>query len=350
MEMKTEILKVSSIAEDIGIFNHVGELLNKGEVVAIPTETVYGLAANALNEEAVKKIFEAKGRPQDNPLIVHISEIYDMEQLCDDIPLNAYKLADAFWPGPLTMIMKKNSIVPDRVTAGMDTVGIRCPRGRFARAIIRAAGVPLAAPSANISGKPSPTCVEHVIHDMEGKIPAIVDGGQCSVGVESTVIDLTTTPPTLLRPGGVTVAQLKEVLGEIAIHHAITDNANIKSSVKSPGMKYTHYAPSAPVVILNGNIEKVVGYLAAQAEEKKVAFLCYGAESKIDLPENVRLEVYSDSDKPEDLARGVFEALRRVDGENIDVIYARVPETGDGMEQAVVNRLEKAAGFKKVSL
>ncbi len=348
--MQTEILTVSSIVEDIDKINKAGKLLREGNVVAIPTETVYGLAANALDEKAVSEIFKAKGRPQDNPLIVHISEVYDMEKLCDSVPESAYKLANAFWPGPLTMIMKKNDTVSETVTAGLDTVGIRCPRGRFARAIIRAAGVPLAAPSANTSGKPSPTCVQHVIDDLNGKIPAIVDGGACSVGVESTVVDLTTNPPTLLRPGGITAAQLREVLGELNEDRALTQNVGEGEKVRAPGMKYRHYAPSAPVVILKGAEEKVYDYLLKQSKDKKISFLCYGEESKKRLPEGVEIEVYASSDNPEDLARGLFDALRRLDGRDIDIIYARVPENGDGLEQAIVNRLEKAAGFEKVEL
>lgn len=348
--MKTEILTVNSIVEDIDKINRAGELLRAGNVVAIPTETVYGLAANALDESAVKQIFEAKGRPQDNPLIVHISEVYDMERLCRNVPESAYKLAAAYWPGPLTMVMEKSDVVPDVVSAGLNTVGIRCPRGRFARAIIRAAGIPLAAPSANTSGKPSPTCVEHVIEDMNGKIPAIVDGGACSVGVESTVVDLTTTPPTLLRPGGITAAQLRQVLGELNEDKALTQNVKAGEKVRAPGMKYRHYAPEAPVIILKGDESKVHEYLKAESAGKKIAFLCYGEEGRMQLPEGVMPMVYAESSDPEDLARGLFDALRKLDGKDIDVIYARIPENGQGMEQAVVNRLEKAAGFAEISL
>ena len=348
--MQTEILTVSNIIDDMAKINYVAELLKNGEVVAIPTETVYGLAANAIDEKAIEKIFEAKGRPQDNPLIVHISHVSDMEELCDQIPENAYKLADAFWPGPLTIILKKNSRIPDKVTAGMDTVGIRCPLNEAARAIISAAGVPLAAPSANTSGKPSPTCAEHVIHDMSGKIPAIVDGGRCSLGVESTVVDLTSDVPMLLRPGGITAIQLREVLGEILIHSAITEKTNEKTKVKAPGMKYTHYAPNAPVVVVKGEIEKVIEFLSNTADDKKIAFLCYGLESTLPLPSSIRREVYSSSDNLQDLARGVFDALRRLDEQDLDVIYARIPKNGYGLEQAIVNRLEKASGFTEISL
>ena len=348
--MKTERIKVSSIIQDIDKISHVGKLLTNGAVVAIPTETVYGLAANALDEKAVARIFEAKGRPQDNPLIVHISEVYDMEKLCLEIPEAAYQLANAFWPGPLTMIMKKKEVVPNIVTAGLDTVGIRCPRGRFARAIIHAAGVPLAAPSANASGRPSPTRVEHVIEDMDGKIEAIVDGGPCSVGVESTVIDLTGERPTLLRPGGITLGQLKKALGDVAVDPAVTELISEDTPVRAPGMKYRHYAPKAPVVIVNGRADAAVQYIKHDAQGRKAALLCFAEEADIFSSLGMHIEIYGRQAAPEELARGLFDALRRFDALDLDVIYAREPENGEGIELAVVNRLEKAAGFTRVSV
>ena len=348
--MQTEILKLTGAEDDAPKISRAAELLRAGEVVAIPTETVYGLAANALDACAVKKIFEAKGRPQDNPLIVHISDVREIEDLCEDIPPAAYALAEAFWPGPLTIVMKKKACIPDTVSAGLDTVGIRCPEAVFARRIIRSAGVPLAAPSANTSGKPSPTLAEHVVQDMRGKIPAIVDGGECRVGVESTVVDVTTVPAALLRPGGVTAAQLREVLGEITVDRGVTQQFKAHEKARSPGMKYRHYAPHAPVIIIKGDTQRVHGYLAEQARNKKVAYLCYGTESRESLPEGVMLQVYGMSDDAADLAHGVFDALRRLDMQDVDVIYARVPEQGDGIEQAVINRLEKASGFTEIVL
>ena len=228
------------------------EILRQGGLVGIPTETVYGLGANGLNPEAVSHIFQAKGRPQDNPLILHIPEASWLERYCKEIPLTAYQLAQAFWPGPMTMILKRKDIVPDVVTAGMDTVGMRCPSHPLCREIIALAQVPVAAPSGNTSGRPSPTTAEHMLEDMNGKIDAIVAGGPCSVGVESTIIDLTCQPPRLLRPGGITLEQLESVLGEVAVDPAVTRLMGAGEKPKAPGMKFRHFAPKAPVTVVAG--------------------------------------------------------------------------------------------------
>ena len=232
------------------------DIIKKGGLVAIPTETVYGLGANGLDEQAVIKIFEAKGRPQDNPLILHVAEPAEMEKFCHDIPKSAYLLAEKFWPGPLTMVLPARDIVPRRTTAGLDTVAVRCPDNDTTRQIIRLSGVPIAAPSANISGKPSTTTAQHVFHDHNGKIDAIVDGGPCRVGVESTIVDLTDERPRLLRPGGITPEQLMEVLGDLVIDKAVTAQIDKDAVVKAPGMKYRHYAPQEPVVIVAGSREQ----------------------------------------------------------------------------------------------
>jgi len=228
------------------------DILRRGGLLGIPTETVYGLGANGLDREAVAHIFEAKGRPQDNPLILHIPSAHWLERYCEDIPEAAYALADRFWPGPVTMILKHKPIVPDTVTAGLDTVGMRCPAHPVCRAIIAAADVPVAAPSGNTSGRPSPTNMVDMLEDMDGKIDGIVDGGPCSVGVESTIIDLTEQPPRLLRPGGITLEQLESVLGEVAVDPAVTRLMGAGEQPKAPGMKYRHYAPKAPVTVVQG--------------------------------------------------------------------------------------------------
>ena len=233
--MKTELLRRS--AADIA---KAGRLLAGGEVVGIPTETVYGLAANALDADAVLRIFQAKGRPQDNPLIIHISRLEQLQELAAEISPAVYRMAEQFWPGPLTMVVRKKDIVPDRTSAGLDTVGIRMPSHPVARAIIDAAGVPLAAPSANTSGKPSPTTARDVLDDMDGKIPAIVDGGSCSVGVESTVVDMTGDYPQILRPGAITEEMIAAAMGEATTDRATLEGLSDDAKVRSPGMKYRH--------------------------------------------------------------------------------------------------------------
>ena len=221
------------------------DILRQGGLVGIPTETVYGLGANALDAEAVNKIFEAEGRPQDNPLIIHVPGPQWLPRYCEDVPPLAYTLARKFWPGPLTMILKRKPIVPDATTAGLDTVGVRCPDHQVTLSIIREAGVPVAAPSANTSGRPSCTTAADVMEDMEGKIDAVVDGGPCQVGVESTILDLTCTPPRLLRPGGLPLEALEEVVGPVAVDKAVTERLKDGEQPKAPGMKYRHYAPKA---------------------------------------------------------------------------------------------------------
>lgn len=320
-------------------------ILRDGGLVGIPTETVYGLGANGLNEEAVAHIFEAKGRPQDNPLILHIPDASWLERYCKDIPLTAYKLADAYWPGPMTMILRRKDIVPDAVTAGLDTVGMRCPAHPLCRAIIDAAGVPVAAPSGNTSGRPSPTTAQHMLEDMEGKIDAIVDGGPCSVGVESTIIDLTETPARLLRPGGITLEQLEAVLGEVAVDPAVTRLMGAGEQPKAPGMKYRHYAPKAPVTVVTGDPQKSAEYIAAHASPED-GIICFDEF----LPLFTRrsetrpvMDLGPAGDK-EEQARHIFDALRSFDHTSVPAIWAQCPDaTGIGL--AIANRLNKAAGF-----
>ncbi len=340
--MKTEYLQ-----NDPEGIKRAGEILARGGLVGVPTETVYGLAANAFDEEAVKSIFVAKGRPQDNPLIVHIADYEDLEPLVGTVSDAAHRLAQAFWPGPLTMIVPKPDRIPNVVSAGLATIGIRCPSHPDARAIIRAAGVPLAAPSANRSGKPSPTAADHVREDMDGRIDAILDGGVCQVGVESTVVDITGVVPVLLRPGGVTLRDLRAVLGTVEVDEAVVGELTPGRRVRAPGMKYRHYAPKAPVTILDGPVHSVADYVRGF---ENAAVLCFAEEAEALSGCCRHLEIYGGEGDAEAMAHALFAALRKFDTLEVDAIFARVPASSDGMELAVINRLEKAAGFTRVVL
>ena len=253
--------------EDKESIAQAADILRRGGLLAIPTETVYGLGADGLDETAVLHIFEAKGRPQDNPLILHIPDASWLTRYCEDVPDAAYKLAERFWPGPLTMILKKKPCVPLRTTGGLETVGMRCPDHAATRAIIARAGVPVAAPSANTSGRPSCTTAQHVREDMWGKIDGIVDGGPCRVGVESTIIDLTCTPPRLLRPGGLPLEALEAVLGHVDVDKAVVSLLKDGERPKAPGMKYRHYAPKAPVTVVTGDPEASARYIQSHLPE-----------------------------------------------------------------------------------
>ena len=320
------------------------EIIKNGELVAIPTETVYGLGANGLDPEAVAKIFKAKGRPQDNPLILHISDAADMEKYCHSIPECAYKLAEAFWPGPLTLVMPAKKIVPNCTTAGLPTVAIRCPDNPVTREIIRLSGVPIAAPSANISGKPSTTTAQHVLHDHDGRIAAVVDGGPCRVGVESTILDLSDEKPRLLRPGGITEAQLQAIVGDIILDKAITASVEKDEVVKAPGMKYRHYAPDCQVLIVDGDLPAAVSYVKAHfAPGNRV--LCF--EEELEAFKEFHPLAYGKNADRDTLLAGLFAALRELDDPSIGTVFARCPD-GSGKAVAVQNRLGKAAGFTRV--
>ncbi|MDD6161015.1 MAG: L-threonylcarbamoyladenylate synthase [Oscillospiraceae bacterium] len=336
--MRTRILT----SDDIG---QAAAILREGGLVGIPTETVYGLGANGLDAAAVSRIFEAKGRPQDNPLILHIPSAEWLERYCRDIPDAAYALAEAFWPGPLTMILPRRESVPDVVTAGLETVGMRCPAHELCRAIIEAAGVAVAAPSGNRSGRPSPTTAGHMLEDMDGRIDAIVDGGACSVGVESTIIDLTCCPPRLLRPGGVTLEQLREVLGEVDVDPAVTRLMGEGEKPRAPGMKYRHYAPKAPVTVVAGDGEKSAEYIAAHMGEED-GIICFAEFRPLFAAQAERghlMDLGPSADK-EEQARHIFDALRAFDHTDVPAIWAQCPDTG-GIGLAIANRLNKAAGF-----
>ena len=317
------------------------QIIKKGGLVAIPTETVYGLGANGLDEGAVARIFEVKGRPQDNPLILHIAGADQIEQFAHHIPQAAYDLAEKFWPGPLTLILPARDFIPKRTTGGLDTVGLRCPDCSITREIIRLAGVPIAAPSANISGKPSTTTAEHVRFDHDGKIDAIVDGGPCRVGVESTIVDLTESRPRLLRPGGIGPEALREVLGDLVVDRAVTAQIDKDAVVKAPGMKYRHYAPQSEVIIVGGSREKAAQYIRAHFELGD-RVLCF--EEELPLYEGCSPLSYGLEADVNTLSAGLFAALRELDDPKVHRVYARCP-VGGGVAYAVQNRLKKAAAF-----
>lgn len=318
-------------------------LLHDGGVVAIPTETVYGLAANAFDEKAILRVFEAKGRPQDNPLIVHISAFDQLAPLVTEIPDTARALADAFWPGPLTLVLPRSDLLPDAVSAGLDTVAVRMPSNRVARAVIDRSGCPLAAPSANLSGRPSPTTAQHVIDDLDGRIDGILLSGDCEVGVESTVILLAGGQKRLLRPGGVTKEMLESVIGPVDLDKAVL-SAEVTAKVSSPGMKYKHYAPSTKVVMLTGDASAYAAYV--QASPVSCAAICFDEDlPNLDCP----CVPYGSGRDELTLAHGIFDALRRVDALGVDIAFVHAPSKS-GVGLAVYNRLLRAAAFDVVEL
>lgn len=331
--------------------NKAVRALLDGKLVAIPTETVYGLAANALSGKACSLIYKAKGRPSDNPLIIHIADIKDAEKYAVMTP-DAYKLAKAFWPGPLTMILKKKDCIPNTVTAGLDTVAVRMPDKDITREIIRKAGVPLAAPSANLSGKPSPTKAEHVFDDYNGRtfedgteaIAGIIDGGECEKGVESTIVLLAGNSPVLLRPGVITFEMLREYLPDITIAKAVVSEMKEGEKVLSPGMKHRHYSPKTHTVGISGSKNNIFAYINARATKEKVAALIFDGDNS-SLSENVIYISYGKESSPESLAKNLFSALRDLDKKGADIIFAEIPKESDGVYLAVYNRLIRACGF-----
>ena len=335
--MKTILLP----AEDPQTPALAADILRRGGLVAIPTETVYGLGADGLNPEAVDKIFAAKGRPGDNPLILHVTGPEQLPRFCHDIPDAAYLLAQRFWPGPLTMVLPANACVPRRTTGGLSTVAIRCPKTAVTREIIRLAGVPIAAPSANLSGKPSTTTARHVLDDHDGRIDAVVDGGPCAVGVESTIVDLTEARPRLLRPWGVTPEELTQVLGDLVIDPAVTAPLRQDAVVRAPGMKYRHYAPQEPVLIVSGSREKAAAYIHAHFSPGD-RVLCF--EEELPLYEGCDPLSYGREADVASLSAGLFAALRILDSPSVGKVFARCP-VGGGVAYAVQNRLQKAAAF-----
>ncbi len=321
-----------------------GEIIRGGGVVAFPTETVYGLGASAYDDAAVKKIYEAKGRPSDNPLIVHVADVCDVETVAREIPENAKKILESFAPGPFTIILKKKDGISDTVTAGLDTVGIRIPSHPVAREFIRACGVPIAAPSANLSGKPSPTRAEHVIHDMLGRIDAIICGGDASVGVESTIIDLTADVPTILRPGGITLEELKKVCTNVEVDRHVLEAVAAAEQPKCPGMKYKHYAPDADVTVVEGELSACEKKIKELVKREKEGGKTVGVLAAADADFGADLFISSGKDNRE-FARVLFDALRSFDENGIQTVLVQL-SSNDEYSLAVKNRLYKSAGNK----
>lgn len=343
--METRYIRIQSPA-DYPLLEEAAQCLRCGGIAAIPTETVYGLAGNALDAQACVRIYAAKGRPSDNPLIVHIADLPQWEPLVDGIPDRARQLAEAFWPGPLTIILKKSAMIPDETSGGLATVAVRMPQHPIAREIIRRAGVPLAAPSANTSGRPSPTRAEHVREDLDGKIDYIIDGGPCAVGVESTVITLVDGTPRVLRPGGITPGQIRAVLGSCEVDPAVYEKLREGQTAASPGMKYRHYAPRARVSVLSGSLDSFLAYVNTHADAQGVCALCFDGEG-------ARLHVpfieYGAQGDPQAQARRLFDALRELDERGARRVYARMPSE-EGVGLAVYNRLMRAAAFEVMDL
>ena len=350
--MKTIIKKTSVDNIDMDTINQAGEIIRQGGLVAFPTETVYGLGADALNEEAAAKIYAAKGRPSDNPLIAHIADLEMLKPLVEEIPPVAEKLMDAFWPGPMTLIFNKSNLVPKGTTGGLDTVAVRYPNHPIAQALIKAAGVSIAAPSANLSGKPSPTLGEHVIDDMDGRIDMIIDGGMVGMGLESTIIDVTVNPPMILRPGFITYEMVKEIVPDATEDRTIFTKPTKEFKPKAPGMKYRHYAPAADFRIFKGDANKVAQHIIDSAnakteEGKKTGIITANQhlglyQGKIN--ENIKVVSLGDLDKPETIANMLFKALRDFDKEETEFIFGEA-FSEDNIGWAIMNRLTKAAGY-----
>lgn len=348
--MKTIVRKIDKNQIDEDVIREAGEVLKNGGLVAFPTETVYGLGADALKEEAAKKTYEAKGRPSDNPLIVHIAEYEDLKQIAVNIPPETDALAAHFWPGPLTMIFEKSPAVPYGTTGGLDTVAVRMPSDPVAAALIRAAGGFVSAPSANTSGRPSPTTAEHVMEDLDGKIDIVIDGGSVDIGLESTILDMTVEPPMILRPGAITADMFEEVIGPVSIDETLLGSES-KKPPKAPGMKYRHYAPKARLIIAEGDLREEILAIrqlayAAHREGKDVGIIAtgetlpfykYGIVKNIGSRENERT-----------IARNLYRVLREFDEEDVDTIYSE-SFAMQGIGKAIMNRLEKAAGHMRIS-
>lgn len=332
-------------ADEAGI-DQAAQLLRRGEIFALPTETVYGIAADARQGAAVRKIFEAKGRPQDNPLIVHVAGPEMLPGLVAEIPERAQLLISAFCPGPLTIIMPRGPEVADECCAGLDTVGIRMPSHPVAREVIRRSGCAFAAPSANLSGRPSPTNAQDVLADMDGRLPLILDGGECAVGVESTVVSVVGPKPTLFRPGHITLEDLERALGEeVEVSAAILEKLPEGAVVRSPGMKYKHYAPKADITILDGSFEQFRAYVQAHADQNPGCLCFTGEASQLGVP----CVEYGREGNGADQAKHLFRSLRALDEQGDGVVYARCPGR-DGLSMAVYNRLVRAAAFRVVQL
>lgn len=349
--MYTEIVKIDSKHIDTQAIKRAAELLKQGGLVAFPTETVYGIGANALNQSAIQKIYTAKGRPSDNPLIVHIAYTKDVYKYVENVSQDAIKLMNKFWPGPLTLIFNKKPIVSEFITGGLNTVAIRFPANEIAQAIIAEANLPIAAPSANRSGRPSPTRAKHVIEDLEGLVDMIIDGGKAQIGLESTVLDVTGNEPVILRPGSITKEMLEKEIGQVLIDPALLTGQE-KAKPRSPGMKYRHYAPKGQLTVIYGKAEKAIMFInesvkAIKAEGKSVAVIATTEDEN--LYEADKIMVIGSMNNSNEIASNLFKILRKMDEQGIEFIFTRAfPEEDIGM--ATMNRLLKAAGNKKICL
>jgi L-threonylcarbamoyladenylate synthase len=334
--MNTIIKKVNYDNPEESILEEASNFIKNNEVVAFPTETVYGLGANALDENSVLKIFEAKARPSDNPLIVHISKIKQLNDLVCEIPPIAHKLMDKFWPGALTIIFKKKELVPDITTAGRDSVAIRMPSHNIALKFIEKCNVPIAAPSANSFSKPSPTIAKHVYEDLNGKIPFIIDGGNCNIGLESTIIDLTQEKPMILRPGGITIEEIENVIGKVELHKSVLNPKEKVDIAKAPGMKYKHYSPNATVILIeNSTIDKII----KRNKNKKIGIISLNKNLQIN---NAKIEKMELLNSINNLSHDIFKLFREMDDHNIELIIVdKIPSKDLGI--SILNRVKKAA-------
>ena len=348
--MKTRVLKIVDLQQDENSILEASELIKSGEVVAFPTETVYGLGANALDPRAVEKIFRAKGRQGDNPLIVHVSKTQDVDKLVKELPPKARALMETFWPGPLTIVFKKSSVIPSEVTAGLNTVAIRMPNHPVALRLIDYSGLPIAAPSANRSGHISPTTARHVLEDMDGIIPLILDGGKCRVGLESTVLDMTSDIPVILRPGGVTLEMLEGILGEVRVDLSVLKPVANGQKARSPGMKYVHYAPRAQVLIVRGRLDSIVKKINELVKEYSASGMKVGVLATQETRESYHkgeVLVLGERTRPAVMASNLFSVLREFDAKGVDIVLAEwVDTSNEGL--AIMNRMIRAAGFNVI--
>lgn len=347
--METIIKKMDERKLNNDVIETAGKILRNGGLVAFPTETVYGLGADALNEKAAEKIYAAKGRPSDNPLIIHITNMQDLEKIAEIIPEVAVKVAEKYWPGPLTMIFEKSDAVPYGTTGGLETVAVRMPDHEVARAVIDAGGGFIAAPSANTSGRPSPTKAQHVEEDLAGKIDMIVDGGDVEIGVESTILDMTVTPPMILRPGAITKEMLTDLIGEVTVDKALI-SANSEEAPKAPGMKYRHYAPKADLSVVEGPMALVIPAINQMASQRvsqgyKVGII--GTEETLDKYQYGIVKSIGTREDESTIANNLYAILREFDSEEVDYIYSESFATG-GIGSAIMNRLLKAAGHSVI--
>ena len=344
------MLKVSESGGNEYVLNKAAKIIRAGGLVAFPTETVYGLGGDAKNARSARRIYRAKGRPSDNPLIVHIASTDQLTEAAEDIPETAYVLAEAFWPGPLTLILKKKRTIPRHTTGGLNTVAVRMPDNEVARELIIRSGCLIAAPSANVSGGPSPTCAEHVYNDLEGRIDAIIDGGEVSVGLESTIVDLTSDVPVILRPGVITRDMLEQAMGKVVLNSTLRSDSGDERP-KAPGMKYRHYAPKADLIVVEGKFGNVATYINSQVRECREADLVTGVIASEENIKKYRADIVKSIgsiDNEEEMAHNLYSILREFDDTDVNRIYSE-SFAGEGINLAVMNRLYKAAGGRVIN-